>query len=269
MVKPEPQLIFSNLTLLFSTLLGIALFVLPFFAGEVPDVTAQLVVALAVLLVGLGAVGGSDLDAKGVALLAVLAALNGALRLLPNFQGASPIFFLLIVGGFVFGARFGFLLGALSLFVSAIVTGGFGPWLPYQMLGAAWVGASAGLLGHTLRRWRDNHPVELTALSIFGALWGLLFGALLNLWFWPTTADVSGLTGDGLARFAAIMQRFIIFYFSTSFGYDLWRAGFTVLLVLTLGGATLKIMRRFRRRFYFTQLTLLDKEADRATTNPI
>ena len=53
----------------------------------------------------------------------------------------------LILGGYVFGARFGFLFGAFALLVSALITGGVGPWLPYQMFAAGWMGLSAGGLG--------------------------------------------------------------------------------------------------------------------------
>ncbi len=253
----------ANLALLLSTLLGLAMLLWPFFASAVPPLAATLLLGVLVLVVGLGAVQGQELDAKGVALLAVLAALNGALRLLPTFGGASPIFFLLLVGGYVFGAGFGFLFGALTIFVSAIVTGGFGPWLPYQMLAAAWLGASAGLLGRLLRRWQANMALNLTALGLLGLGWGLLYGALLNLWFWPASADATNLSSSGLERVGELVSRFTIFYFATSFAYDLWRSALNLLLVLTLGGATLKILYRFQRRFYYTRLTTL-KEDDYA-----
>ena len=56
------------------------------------------------------------------------------------------MFFLLVLAGRVFGPGFGFVLGCTSLFASALLTAGVGPWLPFQMLGCAWVGLGAGLL---------------------------------------------------------------------------------------------------------------------------
>ena len=56
------------------------------------------------------------------------------------------LFFTIVLAGRVFGAGFGVVLGCSTLFASAIITGGVGPWLPYQMFGASWVGLLAGLL---------------------------------------------------------------------------------------------------------------------------
>ena len=64
----------------------------------------------------------------------------------PGIAGVELIFFLLILAGRVFGPGFGFVLGCTSLFASALLTAGVGPWLPFQMLCAAWVGMGAGLL---------------------------------------------------------------------------------------------------------------------------
>ena len=68
--------------------------------------------------------------------------------------GFSPIFFLVLVAGYEFGASYGFLVGAFSLLVSALVTGGIGPWLPYETFAVGWMGAAAGLAGSTVRRLR-------------------------------------------------------------------------------------------------------------------
>jgi energy-coupling factor transport system substrate-specific component len=67
-----------------------------------------------------------------------------------------------------FGPSYGFLTGAFSLLVSAVATGGVGPWVPYQMLAAGWVGAAAGLAG----LWRAGRAgrAELMALAVVGAL---------------------------------------------------------------------------------------------------
>ena len=111
---------------------------------------------------------GSVRPSRIVALLGVLVAINATLRLLPTFLGVSPVFLLIILVGAVFGGTIGFQLGALSLLVSAFLTGGVGPWLPYQMLGAGWVGLTAGLLP----RLEDAPRWRLVVLAVFGAVWG-------------------------------------------------------------------------------------------------
>jgi hypothetical protein len=69
-------------------------------------------------------VQGDAVNVKFVALLGILTAMNAALRFaevaIPGPGGFSPIFFLIIVTGYVYGGRFGFLLGALTLLVSAV-----------------------------------------------------------------------------------------------------------------------------------------------------
>ena len=66
------------------------------------------------------------LDAKQVALLGMLVATNAVLRPFQGPGGLSPIFVLPILTGYVFGAGFGFLLGSLSMLVSALFTAGRG-----------------------------------------------------------------------------------------------------------------------------------------------
>ena len=51
-----------------------------------------------------------------------------------------------------FGPRFGLLLGLTAMAVSAVITGGLGPWLPFQMLALGWMGAGAGWLGRVTER---------------------------------------------------------------------------------------------------------------------
>ena len=65
----------------------------------------------------------------------VLSAVNAVLRALsPGLAGVELTFFLLILAGRVYGPGFGFVLGCTSLFASALLTAGVGPWLPFQML---------------------------------------------------------------------------------------------------------------------------------------
>ena len=208
------------------------------------------VVTALCLLAILGELGAGDVrPARIVALLGVLVAINATLRLIPAFLGASPVFLLIVLVGAVFGGVIGFQLGALSLLISAFLTGGVGPWLPYQMLAAGWVGLSAGLLprleGHPRRR--------LALLAAFGAGWGLLYGALLNLSFWPFTApgaeyatSLSWVPGLSFGDTAVTYARF---YLVTSLPYDATRALANVVLVIALGGPIVRLLERYRSRF--------------------
>src|SRR5215510_10723229 len=175
-----------------STLLGALAFLYPLVdpsrALQAPLLTAA-VAALALLGLVLEAQGRA-LSARTVATLGVLVAILSVLRFvevaIPGPGGFTPIFAPLILGGYVFGARFGFLLGAFSLLVSALITGGVGPWLPYQMFAAGWMGLSAGGLGRLLGPVAPRHRrFELAVLCAFGFGWGLLYGAIMNLYSWP------------------------------------------------------------------------------------
>lgn len=219
-------------------------------SSQAPLIFAALTVAcLAAILAELSAGAGGGADAsKTVALLGVLVAIDATLRLMPTLLGASPIFLLILLVGAVYGPSFGFLMGALTLLISAFLTGGLGPWLPYQMLGAGWVGLTAGWLP------RCRQPrARLVLLAAFGAAWGLLYGALLNLYAWPFAApglraDVGLYWTPGL-DVSETVRRYARFYLATSLGHDLFRAGASGLLVLLLGGPLLRVLERFRRRF--------------------
>lgn len=84
-------------------------------------------------------------------MLGVLSALGALSRPLgAGTAGIEFVFIPLILGGRVFGPTFGFLLGSTTLLTSSLLTGGVGPWLPFQMMAASFVGMGAGLLpgGH-------------------------------------------------------------------------------------------------------------------------
>ncbi len=245
-----------------SAVIGVAAFAYPFVlpqtavarttahAVDAPLLTLFLIViSLAVLLVE---VQGQAVSAKVVAALGVLVAVTAVLRFLdtlfPIPGGFTPIFAPIILAGYVFGARFGFLLGTMALLASALITGNVGPWLPYQMFTAGWVGMTAGWLPHPRRPRR-----QIILLVCFGFAWGLLFGAIMNLYFWPFVSDGtaaswqpgSGLR-DGIGRYAA-------FYLVTSLVWDVGRGVGNVALILVLGMPTVRALARFRDRFQFVK----------------
>jgi energy-coupling factor transport system substrate-specific component len=187
------------------------------------------------------------LDVKAVAMLGVLSAVGAALRPLgAGTAGLETVFFLLVLGGRVFGPGFGFVLGSTTLFASALITGGVGPWLPYQMLGAAWVGLGAGLLPRVPARW------ELVMLAAYGAIAGLLYGVALNFSFWPFASGLdSGLSFVAGAPPWENLRRFGVFSLATSLWWDLGRALTNVVLIAVMGRAVLGTLRRASRRAAF------------------
>jgi energy-coupling factor transport system substrate-specific component len=163
----------------------------------------------------------------------------------------------MVLGGYVYGARVGFLLGVLTFLVSALITGGVGPWLPYQMFTAGWVGLSAPLCRPLARAlgWQEQWG-EVLLLALLGGLWGLLYGVIMNLWFWPYAAggtDQYWTPGLGLVT---TLQRYALFYVTTSFVWDAMRAVGNGLLILAFGGAILRVLRRFHARFAYTYMPL-------------
>jgi energy-coupling factor transport system substrate-specific component len=213
--------------------------------GDAPLVFALVLPLL--LAVVLAEISEGGMDVKAVAMLGVLSAIGAALRPLgAGTAGLETVFFLLVLGGRVFGAGFGFVLGAVTLLASALVTGGVGPWLPFQMLGAAWVGWGAGLLPDVRGRR------EIAMLAGYGALAGLAYGVLLNLSFWPFAtglgSEVSFVPG---APVTENLHRFLVFGLATSLGWDLGRALTTAALVAVTGRPVLGALRRAARRAAF------------------
>lgn len=199
------------------------------------------------LVVALAEIADGGMEAKAVALLGVLAAIGAALRPLgvgaPGFQ---PMFIVFVFGGRVLGRGFGFVLGAVTMFASALLTGGIGPWLAYEMLGAAWVGFFAGCLPPVRGRG------ELALLAAYGAVAGLGYGLLLNMSFWPFVAGyASGISFVPGAALFENLRRFAAFHFATSLGFDIPRAVTTATLVALTGRPMLLALRRAARRAAF------------------
>ena len=209
-------------------------------------------------------------SAKTIALLGVLVAINSVLRFaevaVPGPGGFSPVFLLIVLGGYVFGGDFGFLMGALTLLVSGLITGGVGPWLPYQMFTAGWVGLSSVLCRPAVRALGGPETRgELWVLTLFIGAWGLLYGAIMNIWFWPFLTDSGAFTWSPGLGLAQTVQRYGAFYLLTSLVWDVARLLGNVLLMLAFGRPVLRVLRRFQRRFEFTYVAEAGNTHPRAT----
>ena len=252
---------YTWVVLAIGSLAGLAMFLWPLLtspeAGTPHHAEAPFIFVLIlplVIAVVLAEMSSGEIDVKAIAMLGLLAGVGAALRPLgTGTAGIETVFFLLILAGRVYGPGFGFVLGSITLFASALLTGGVGPWLPFQMLAASWVGLGAGLLP------RCSGRAEIALLAAYGAVSAYVFGFLLNMWFWPYSLGTfigSGakpalqfVPGDSVL---SNLHRFILFTFATStLGWDTGRAITNVIAILTLGTAVLAALRRARRRVAF------------------
>jgi energy-coupling factor transport system substrate-specific component len=252
-----------------STTIGVAAFLYPFFMPAVEKnammgqshahdapllLTALVGVCFAALLLEVQAQAAG---AKMVALIGILVSMNSILRFaevaIPGPGGFSPIFFLIVLTGYVYGGVFGFLIGSLTLLVSGLITGTSGPWLPYQMFTAGWVGMSAPLCRPLVALLRGKGKwTEVVVLALFAGLWGLVYGAIMNIWFWPFAMGSAEQHWQSGMGWVDTLKRYMVFYLATSLVWDVMRLAGNVALTLAFGLPTLRALRRFQSRFTFT-----------------
>jgi energy-coupling factor transport system substrate-specific component len=249
-----------------STFIGVGVFLYPLilpatleFAGPVQgDFQQSQAITMVLLTLTIGVLllemQGQETSAKTIAALGLLIASTSVLRFIevaiPGPGGFSPIFIPIIIAGYVFGARFGFLMGSLTMLVSALLTGGVGPWLPYQMFAVGWVGLTAGLLPQV-----DNNLGQIAMLAGFAFIWGLLYGLIMNLYYWPFLSGGGVETGQIVEGFRASMASYGAFYLTTSFVWDLTRAIGNLVLMIALGLPAVRALQRFRDKFQFQVIT--------------
>ncbi|MEU1704416.1 ECF transporter S component [Streptomyces sp. NPDC005706] len=247
---------------------GVVAFFWPFLAPPASRLGAHaedapwLFAGLLLLMIAVVAarISESGLGPKAVAMLGVLAATGAALRPVgAGTAGIEPMFFLMVLSGRVLGPGFGFVLGSVTMFASALLTGGVGPWLPFQMLAMGWFTMGAGLLpGQGRLRGR----AELLLLAAYGFCAAFAYGTVMNLAGWPFMGSgTSNIAFDGHASVAANLARFAAYCLATSLGWDLGRALCTVVLTLALGPVLLRALRRATRRAAFETAVTFDAPA--------
>ena len=212
--------------------------------GDAPLVAAA-VGALAVAAVALEVRRGT-MNGATVALLGMLSALAGMMKLLDLPGGGSGLFFLVILAGAAFGPRFGLLLGLTSFVVAAMLSSGMGPWLPFQMLTLGAMGAGAGWVGKLSGRLSPR--VEVGILAVYGWVWGFIFGAIMNLWFWPFVRDGSDLSWEPGMSVSQTLQHYWSFYVVTSFPWDAAGAVANAVIIALVGRRLITSLRRHSAR---------------------
>lgn len=258
----------APLALTLGSLLALAGFTWPLLASAVPSdaqaatpVVAIALVPAAIVAIAL-ALDREMHSAKAVALLGVLAAIGAGIRIAgAGVGGIEAVFILLILAGRAYGARFGFLLGLLTIAVSSLLWGGLGPWTAFQMFGCAWVAAGAGLLPRIRPRLRPGAADDATAaaravkraarleiamLAGYGVLAAYVFGLLMNIWFWPFAVGTGiGISYEAGAPIGTNIASFALYSLvSSTLTWDTVRAVTTLVGILLLGPAVQAALRR-------------------------
>jgi energy-coupling factor transport system substrate-specific component len=242
----------SKFSLLFLIPLALMGFIWPFLvstedsadkAGWFFLAATSLAVALIVALIAT-----DNLGSKNVAFLGILTALVAALRPLGvGAIGIEPMWFALILASRAMGPTFGFLLGALSMVLSALLTGGIGPWLGYQVFAAAIIGTGVALIPARMRGWR-----EIALLALYGAIASEFFGIAMDLQFWPWAlgygTEISYQPGAALST---NLGNFFTYHFLSALAWDIPRATITVILISIAGIPVLTALRRARHQASF------------------
>jgi energy-coupling factor transport system substrate-specific component len=182
-----------------------------------------------------------ELGSKKIALLGILTALIAAMRPLGiGAIGIEPMWFALIIAARAMGPTFGFLLGTLSMALSALLTGGIGPWLSYQIFAAALIGWGTLFIPNKLRGAK-----EIVALIIYGIIASAFFGIAMDLQFWPWTlgpgTELSYLPGAALSE---NLDRFFTYHFISALAWDIPRALLTTILLSIAARPMLTALRR-------------------------
>jgi len=192
--------------------------------------TASLVLVAVSALTGLWWYERRRPPAKLVAVVATLAALGVAARVLfaavPNVQGTTDV---ALLSGYVLGPAPGFMVGALAALASNVFLGQ-GPWTPWQMVG--W--GAAGIAGALLATISRRRAGRLTLAGVC-ALAGLAFGAWMDLF--TLIAFTATPSAHGYVAIAGI-----------SLPFNAAHAIGNAALALAFGPAFVRVLERFRRR---------------------
>lgn len=239
----KPRL--STLLFIAVNVLSVAVFFMPLFISTSEAHLHSIVMPISFALVLLSAVGcvvfsHSRMVSRSLITLAAIACALGTLgKLLDLPAGGSGMFFVVIICGFALGSQFGQLVGMTSMFVSALLTGGIGPWLGYQAIAMGLVGAAAGIAcPHIVREVKRKGKISVpvfAVLTLYAGLLGLLFGFIINWWSWPFLDYGNMLSFDSTNSIMTNIAHYMNFYIRTSLWWDAWALIGNIVLMTVIG----------------------------------
>ena len=170
-----------------------------------------------------------ETDAKTLILIAVMIALSVVGRFIFSpLPGFKPVTAMTVLTAMYFGSDAGFMTGALTAVISNFYFGQ-GPWTPFQMFSWGIIGLLAGIFAEKLKKSK-------VFLSVFGALAGILYSLLMDIW--------TVLWTDGYFNFARYLAALV-----SSLQFTVIYAVSNVIFLLLLSKPTGKILQRVKTKY--------------------
>ena len=170
-----------------------------------------------------------ETDAKTLILISVMIALSVVGRFIFSpLPGFKPVTAMTVLTAMYFGSDAGFMTGALTAVISNFYFGQ-GPWTPFQMFSWGIIGLLAGIFAEKLKKSK-------VFLSVFGALAGILYSLLMDIW--------TVLWADGYFNFARYLAALV-----SSLQFTVIYAVSNVIFLLLLSKPTGKILRRVKTKY--------------------
>lgn len=170
--------------------------------------------------------------ARELVILAVLCALAAAGRVafywLPQFK---PMAAIVIISGAAFGGEAGFLVGAVSTFVSNFQFG-HGPWTAWQMFGFGIIGFFAGVFFK--RGIRKCGVMPMVVFGFFSVM--LLYGGIVN-------------SSSVLMYQQTVTKELLLASYASGLKFDLIHAGSTAAFLLVGARPMLEKIERIKKKY--------------------
>jgi energy-coupling factor transport system substrate-specific component len=171
-----------------------------------------------------------NLDAKYMAIISMLSALGGVSRVaFAAAPGLKPTTFITAVSGYILGPTGGFIVGAMSAFISNFFLG-HGPWTLWQMLGWGLCGFFFGLIKVMHKK------IGMVTFSLLCFIWGYIYGIILDMWY--VVAFIKPLNLQ-----AVISGVVMSFYFDTAHAFG------NLAFSLAFAKKFITVLERFNKRF--------------------
>lgn len=213
-------------------LIPLTIFIGVFYLGDRKYYFISLLIILETMIPFVMIFEGRKPQARELVVIAVLCALGVAGRMaffmLPQFK---PVAAMVIISGVAFGGESGFLVGAMTMFLSNMVYSQ-GPWTPWQMFAMGIIGFLSGVLFRKGLLRRDR-----VSLAVFGGITVFfVYGGIMN----PASV---------LMFQSKVNWRMIVTSWVTGAPFDLIHAAATVFFLLVIGEPMLEKLDRIKVKY--------------------